>query len=130
LMRAAWTPERRAKQAEVARATTSAYPYRPPNAEGRARITAGIKLWHRRRLGWIPDELRPEYTRLVRNIGAADAKARIEALIADREAAMTPFERQLAKVRAGAGIIELRPLRTAAPDRSLVGCGTAMAAFG
>lgn len=124
-IKASWTPERRARQAEIARRTTAKHPYRPPSPEGRERITASVKRWHRERFAWIPEDLRPLYHRLVRNRKKEAAVAEIKRLIAEREAQMTPFERQMAKVRAGAGIVEIRPLRKVEHTRSLTGCSLA-----
>lgn len=127
-IKAGWTQERRALQAQTARETTAKRQYRPPTPEVRQRMTAGIKAWHRRRFAWIPADLRPEYNRLVRAYSAAAAREEIKRVVAEREAAMSPFERQMAKVRAGAGIVEVRPMPRSEPGYSII--GSSMAMFG
>ncbi len=129
-IKASWTPERRARQAQIARETTAKRVYRPPTPAVRSRMTAGIKEWHRRRWAWLPADLRPAYDRIARKHGAAVAREAVQRMIAEREAALSPFERQMAKVRAGAGIVEIRPIRTAESVHSLTGCSMAMVAYG
>jgi hypothetical protein len=60
-----------------------------------------------------------------RREAASAAQAERERLRHDI-AGLTPFERQMARVRAGAGIVEIRPMRQASPSYSLTGSGMAM----
>ncbi|MBE7186369.1 MAG: hypothetical protein INR68_18410 [Methylobacterium mesophilicum] len=79
----------------------------------------------RTRVPGIPDERWDEYSRLRRQHGAAEARRMILDDIAAQErarlAAMTPFERQLARVAAGAKLVEVKPLRRADPNFTLGG---------
>lgn len=89
-----------------------------------------------RTLGWCPPDRRDEYRRLRKSLrySAAEARAIIEADLAahapavDRVAPKLPrtFEEQLAAVRAGARLIEVAPLRRAAPDMTLGGVATGL----
>lgn len=56
------------------------------------------------KLAWCPPDRLGEYRSFCKSVGAAEARRIIEA-------DMTPFERQLARVRTGAKLIEVRPLR-------------------
>ncbi len=58
------------------------------------------------KLAWCPPARLDEYRRAAKSMGAAEARRIIEA-------DMTPFERQMARVAAGAKLIEVRPLRRA-----------------
>lgn len=86
------------RQGQIMRAVTA----RP---DVRERWLAGREEAGRRRtetvLGWCPERLRDEYRRLQKfpNLKAAGARKAIEAM-------MTPFERAMMRVRAGAGISE------------------------
>lgn len=66
------------------------------------------------RITWCPPHRREEYDRARRALGAAEARRIIEA-------DMTPFERQLARVAAGAGIVTSHPLRRPGPSMTLGG---------
>ena len=58
-----------------------------------------------RKMSWCPDEYRLEYRRQMKRVGAASAKAIILAQL-------SPFERQLARVAAGARLVEsFRPVK-------------------
>jgi len=88
--------------------------------EARAKWRASRPRANRKRsdtmLAWCPPRLRDEYRKLLKrgNMRAATARAAIEVKI-------TPFDRQLMKVRAGAGIIERRPIPTRQYDCTLGG---------
>lgn len=75
----------------------------------------------------IPEAYRDEYRALCRsgNMSAPEAKAAILAQVkADeraRLAAMTPLERQLEKVRQGAALVEVKPIRSAEHAMTLGG---------
>lgn len=84
------------------------------------------------RLAWCPREYRALYQehRRKRGWGAERARQFVEEQIAKDVAAMTPFERAMAKVRAGAGIVEIRPMPRGEHSHSLTGCSMAMVAYG
>lgn len=118
-----WSPERRERHAEMARALTARLGWRKPSPEGRRRMSKGCSDWHRRRWAWLPEKYRDEYTRLARNphIKAARAKEIIREKIAAEKIAMTPFERAMERVRQGAGITIVRPIRRPEPSFTLGG---------
>ena len=107
-------------------------------AEARRRVLdliAGIPepgkyLQQKAKLAWLPDEWRKRYGYLRTRYGAAEARARVEAEIAAaaraRLAAMTPFERQLERVRNGAKLVEKLVFRSADPAYTLGGVATGM----
>ena len=66
------------------------------------------------KMAWCPPARRAEYDRLRQKHGAAEARRLTEA-------AMSPFERQLARVAAGAKLITVQPLRRAEPTMTLGG---------
>lgn len=101
--------------------------------EARANWLAGRPEAARKRsetvMGWCPPEYREQYRELRykgKRLKAAEARRVIEEKIAADRALMTPFERQLAKVRAGANIIEIRPARAPDPAYSLTGSSMSM----
>lgn len=114
-----WTPESRAAMAEWARkhrAADLAAIARSP--EGKARSGALMKRHLAAKLAWCPEELRAEYRRLLKTYSAKVARQKIEAK-------MTPFERQLSRVRGGARI-EARPVLVANDlGYSPIGCALA-----
>lgn len=66
------------------------------------------------KLAWCPEHRLEEYRRVQKAFGAAEARRIIEA-------DMSPFDRQLARVRAGAKLVEVRPMRRADPAFTLGG---------
>ena len=70
--------------------------WRPDVRENHNRANARASA---RKMAWLPDEYLAEYRRLRSRVGAAQAKAAILAQ-------MSPFERQLARVAAGARLID------------------------
>lgn len=70
-------------------------------------------------LGWLPDRLRPQYEYLRTILGAAEAKR-----ITMTE--LTPFERQMARIRAGAQLLAAPDFRTGGPEFTLGGIATGM----
>ena len=105
LAREILTPERRAKA---------------QTPEARERSAAKCV---ERRLGWCPPDRRDQYRDLVRckRYSAAEARAMIEADIALELARATPFERQLAAVRAGATLVRKAPMPSRCYDVTLGG---------
>ena len=90
-------------------------------------------------MGWCPLHLRAEYRRLTisKRLKAAEARALIEAQMvaeAEREqtaerariAAMTPFERQMERVRNGARVVDKVKTHRADHDFTLGGVATGM----
>lgn len=76
-------------------------------------------------LAWCPPDKIAEYRRLTKSkrLHAAEAKQ----IILD---SLTPFERQMQKVRDGAALVEVRPFnRRADPAYSLTGCAAGMVAL-
>ena len=82
------------------------------------RSAVGAKLAENA-LGWCPVELRAEYTRLRKKHGKVEARRLIVA-------GMTPFERQLMRVREGARLVTVQPIRSADPSYTLGGVATGM----
>ena len=72
----------------------------------------------RSKMDWCPPERRREYEKLRSILGAPAARAALEA-------EFTRFERQLARVAAGAKLITVTPLRRPDPDRTLGGVASA-----
>jgi hypothetical protein len=70
-------------------------------------------------LDWCPPSRREDYRSLRVQVGAARARAMIEA-------EMTPFERQLARVAAGAPLVARFKPTTHGPDMTLGGVATGM----
>lgn len=66
------------------------------------------------KLAWCPPGRLNEYRSFAKALGAAEARRIIEA-------DMTPFERQLARVRGGAKLVEVRPLRRLAEPSVTLG---------
>jgi hypothetical protein len=82
--------------------------------EVRARHNAANRAIGDRKLRWCPQEHRAEYLRLLKRIPSAEAKAIILAKL-------TPFERQLQRVLAGATVSEKLCLRPRDPEFTLGG---------
>lgn len=89
------------------------------------------------RLGWLPQEWRPRYLSLRSYHGAAEAKRLVLAEIAAAEASaiaerdrhlakLTPFERTLARVRAGAPVVMKPRMPTRTHDFTLGGVSAGM----
>lgn len=90
------------------------------------------------KLAWCPPEWRDRYRELTKrgrraNVARAMVLAEIAAAEAsaaqaerDRLAAMTPFERQMERVRQGARLVEVRPIRTRDHDFTLGGVASGM----
>lgn len=104
------------------------------SAEGQAlnqakRALVGEKA-RERMLSWCPVDRRADYRTLREKTGAADARRMIEADIAQREAArlaaMTPFERQMERVRNGAQLVAKPDTRRSAHDFTLGGVATGL----
>ncbi len=72
-----------------------------------------------RRLGWLPDRLRRQYESLRTNRGAAEAKRIVMA-------ELTPFERQMARIFAGAQLVAAPDFRTGGPEYTLGGISSGM----
>lgn len=70
-------------------------------------------------LAWLPEARRKDYEQLRTYMGAAAARKAIEA-------EMTPFERQLQRVRMGAKLTTVPDTRPTGPAYSLVGNATGM----
>ena len=73
----------------------------------------------RRMLGWLPDRLRHEYESARTMFGAAEAKR-----IMMTE--LTPFERQMARIAAGAQLVAAPDTRTGGPAYTLGGISSGM----
>lgn len=91
--------------------------------ECRKRVGEAIR---RARLAWCPEQHWPLNEKLKRTgVRLAERKVMIAEMIAAQErnrlAAMTPFERQLERVAAGAKLIEVRPIRRSEPTMTLGG---------
>jgi hypothetical protein len=67
--------------------------------ETRKKLSKGIRAHNLKRLAWLPDEYRAEYTKLVHRVGAHEAERRVRAK-------MSPFDRQMQAIRNGARLIE------------------------
>ena len=67
-----------------------------------------------RNMAWCPPERRADYQKFRKQVGAAEARRIIEA-------EMTPFERQLARVRSGAALVPTFKPRRADHDFTLGG---------
>ncbi len=83
----------------------------PESAEKQRRShRATLDAKHEQRMAWCPIDRRDEYLKLRRQNPAAEAKRIIMDDLAASErrrlAAMTPFERQMEKVRNGARLVE------------------------
>jgi hypothetical protein len=85
--------------------------------------------WHRERnaqaFAWLPEDKVEEYRSLRIKVGAEQAKAMILDGIArverKRIAAMSPFERDMERLRNGAGLIAAPDFRTGSPDFTIGG---------
>lgn len=96
--------------------------------EQRARFIAGTPDRIRKRIetvfAWCPPDLRDEYRRLRKKgrLKAPEAKQMILDMHACRTRELTPFERQLERIRQGAGIVIVRPIsRRVEPPYTLGG---------
>lgn len=118
-----WTPERREQKAAELRALNAQRTYAPPSPEALAKVHAGLKAYHERRLAWCPREYREEYRHMVwiKRIPAAEARKHIEASIAADKARKSPFERQMEALKNGAKLIEKPVLKQKDYDFSLHG---------
>lgn len=103
-----------------------------PGAEEKrkAALAEAMKVRAEKLLCWCPAELRKTYQVLRKKYGADGARSRIKQAIAANEAArlaaLTPFEYQLERIRAGARLVEKPSFRRAEYDYSLVGNATGM----
>lgn len=70
---------------------------------------------------WCPADRYDELLKLSKALGRAEAERVLKEDIVAKERAMTPFERQMARVAAGAKLVEVRPLRRADHDFTLGG---------
>lgn len=70
-------------------------------------------------LAWCPPARRAEYERARQQVGAPEARRIIEA-------DLTPFERQMARIAAGAQLVAAPDLRTGGPEFTLGGIATGM----
>lgn len=104
--------------------------------EMRARFVEGTPARIKKRVetifAWCPPDLRDEYRRLRKKgrLKAAEAKRIILDLDAYRNREMTPFERALERVRNGAGIVNVRPIRRPDPAFTLGGVSSIDGATG
>lgn len=105
--------ERRIAATKAARATP----------EARARHARACRRIGNKRIAWCPEDRRDEYLRLMVRIGAAKARAAIWET-------MSPFERQLSRVREGARVVEKLALKPQAPAYSLTGNAAGMLVYG
>ena len=113
-------PVWKAKQREHGRRLRASYDADPAaRAANLARRAAVGAMLSAQRLAWCPPEKRDHYQVLRKRKGAAVAKA----IIMD---AMTPFERQLARVRMGAKLVAAPDTRPTGPAYSLIGNATGM----
>lgn len=88
--------EARRQQGQRLRALYDASPEAQAlNASKRAIVGRKLRM---QRLPWLPEARRHEYENMRDKVGAAEAKRRILA-------SMTPFERQMARVANGAGLV-------------------------
>lgn len=92
-----------------------------PDAKAKSLARRGDvgKLLTERRIGWCPVERRDQYQQLRKKVGVREARRMIEA-------EMTPFERQMSRLRGGARLIDKPDLRPTGPAYSLVGNATAL----
>lgn len=89
--------------------------------------------WHRERraleFAWLPKELTEEYRSLRNKVGAEQAKAMILDDLARAErkrlAALSPFERDMERLRNGAGLVAAPDFRTSNPDFTIGGIASA-----
>lgn len=89
--------------------------------------------WHRERkaqaFAWLPEDKVESYRSLRTKVGAERAKAMILDEIARAErkriAAMSPFERDMERLRNGAGLVAAPDFRTAGPAYTLGGISSA-----
>lgn len=123
---ASWTPERRARQAQIARRVARDHPAGSPARRKAAERQSNTAL------SWCPREYRDDYRLMVRSgIPAREARettlARIRADEARRKAAharaaaLSPFERQMRALHGGAQIAVKRPIRSKSYDFTLAG---------
>ena len=82
------------------------------------RALVGEKL-RARTLGWLPDRHRKQYEYLRTMLGAVEAK---RIIMQD----LTPFEQQMARIAAGAKLVDAPDLRTGGPEYTLGGISTGM----
>lgn len=88
-------------------------------AKSLAKRSAVGRLMTDRLLAWCPEDRRDDYRRLSKKVGRVEARRMIEA-------EMTPFERQLSRLRAGARLVAKPDTRPTSPAYSLVGNATGM----
>ncbi|MEH3121111.1 MAG: hypothetical protein PGN16_03880 [Sphingomonas phyllosphaerae] len=116
-------PAVRERQREAGRAFGKFNLAHTRTAEARAKSGAATR---RTRMAWCPEAYWPLNAKLARDGIRLDDRKRMiaEQVAADeraKDAALTPFERQLARVAAGAKLIEVRPIRRIEPDMTLGG---------
>jgi len=73
----------------------------------------------RKILAWCPESRRAEYTKLQKALGAAEARRILEA-------DLSPFERQMARINAGAQVVAVPDTRTGGPAYTLGGIASGM----
>lgn len=101
--------------------------WNPCDPEVRAKFLAGTPARIQKRIetifAWCPADLRDEYRRLRSKgrMSAAEAKEIILRQDAWRNREMTPFERAMERVRQGAGISIVHPIRRPDPQFTLGG---------
>lgn len=135
-------PAARQKMSDACRAAFNAD---PAKAEARRAIASNSlrrfhaagdfdwSTWHRQRraqaFAWLPAELVEDYRTLRIKVGAKEARRMMEAQIAATERArinaMSPFERDMERLRNGAGLVAAPDFRTPDPAFTLGGISSA-----
>ena len=135
-------PAARKKMSDACRAAFHADPVK---AEARRELAAESlrkfhaagefdwSTWHRERraqaFAWLPAELVEDYKALRLKVGAPEARRMIADQIASaeraRRAALSPFERDMERLRNGAGLVAAPDLRRADHDFTLGGIASA-----
>lgn len=78
------------------------------------------------RLAWCPEDYRPLYRELRKTVSAREARRLVEEQVRVDHGRMSPFERQVAAVRAGAAVTDKPDLR---PSRFELAGGSSLAQF-
>jgi hypothetical protein len=125
LKRLAENPELAARRKELGAASFRAF-----HAAGTYDWVAHHRARVDKRLAWCPADRRDEYKKLRDEYGAAEARRMVEQDIAasKRRAKAEPdtFERQLARIAAGAAVMAAPDFRTAGPACTLGGVASGM----
>jgi hypothetical protein len=117
--------ERHRRQGQRLRAQFEA----TPGAEDKrkAALSAAMKIRAEKMLGWCPVEHRGKYRKLRKTYGAPEAKRRVLHALAVAEAlriaSLTPLQRQIERIQAGARLVEKPSFRR--PDHAFTLGGVA-----